>query len=128
MIYPTEDAGGKWFTFARKEGYTFGVNPLGEIFRNDDYLPCSSVNMVDLEHRLGRAVSDKDIRKEFRRLGKLVLAPDELALARKISGFQNLCDADCRVYGGILDDRTVIQLYSACCRSIDQPGKRPLVL
>src|SRR5438874_7272331 len=107
---PTEDAKWKWFTFARKGGYTFGVNPLGEIFRDDEFLPCSSINLTDLERRLGRAASDKDFRKEFRRLEKLVLTPNELAVTRKIGGFQNLCDGDCRVYGGIMDDRTVIQL------------------
>jgi len=50
-----------------------------------------------------------------------------LALTRKIVGCQNLCDADCRVYGGIMDERTIIQLcVEFCLFDTDREGWRRL--
>lgn len=112
------------------------VNPLGEVVHNGTCI-CSSVNVKELAHRLGRRTVQKDIDREFERIIRSALTEPAAARVIAVWRLQEYSDGRFRVWmpkGGkpvvstefsaLTKDKKAWQTINAAAKSL---GVKPTV-
>ena len=119
--------------------YHFGLNSLGEVFRNEEYL-LGSVNVGDAVKEFGTDAEYSKFRKQrlprerenalcemaFDADARKHLTPQEYLVYKQIIALQSVDDGRWRVYGGLLGNHNTgevverITLVTEFCDFVDQ--------
>lgn len=97
--------------FSFNKGKTsLGVNSLGEIYRNREYISCSTVDINALAGKLGRHPNDADVQNEFDAQYAEMLTAFEYGVVQAVGVLQSLNSGFARVWGGAIDRKMIINM------------------